>query len=125
MSEPPDQSGASAEGPVEDLEPRAAQVPIAVIRRTTRFSAEVVATMISLASAAFGVVAALAWNTAITSFFNEHFGTNGRLSALFIYAVVVTLIGVVVIVTLGRLAARLKAQPVEFKYPAPPPGHAP
>jgi uncharacterized membrane protein YjjP (DUF1212 family) len=125
MSQPPDERGAAAEGPGDDLEPRAAQVPITVIRRTTRFSAEVVATMISLASAAFGVVAALAWNTAIPSFFNEHFGTNARLSALFIYAVVVTLIGVFVIVTLGRLAARLKAQPVEFKYPGPPPGHAP
>ena len=113
MSEPPTQ---------EPEETPVVQVPRVVIERTTRFSAEVVATMISLASAAFGVVAALAWNTAITSFFNEHFGTATRLSALFIYAVVVTLIGVVVIVLLGRLAGRLKAQPVEFKYPGPPPG---
>jgi Family of unknown function (DUF5654) len=97
-------------------------VPAAeVVRRTTRFSAEVVATMISLASAAFGVVAALAWNTAITTAFNQAFGTAARLSALFIYAVVVTLIGVFVIVLLGRLAGRLKAQPVEFRYPTAPP----
>lgn len=91
-----------------------------VVERTSRFSAEVVATMISLASAAFGVVAALAWNTAITSAFAEAFGTAGRLSALFVYAVAVTLIGVIVIVLLGRLAGRIKAQPLEFKYPGVP-----
>jgi len=93
----------------------------AVVKKTSRFSAEVVATMISLASAAFGVVAALAWNTAITEAFAKAFkGTSGRLSALFVYAVVVTLIGVVVIVFLGRLAARIKAEPREFKYPVGP-----
>ena len=78
--------------------------------------------MIGLASAAFGVVAALAWNSAITAWFNQIFPGQGRarVSALFVYAVVVTLIGVVVIVSLGRLSARLKAEPVEFKYPTPP-----
>jgi uncharacterized membrane protein YjjP (DUF1212 family) len=92
----------------------------AVVKKTTRFSREVVATMISLASAAFGVVAALAWNAAITKWFERFFADTAQISALFIYAVVVTLIGVVVIVLLGRLAARINAQPVEFKYPAVP-----
>jgi hypothetical protein len=94
-----------------------------VVRHTTRFSKEFVATMISLASAAFGVVAALAWNTAITTYFNKHFGeaaTSGKVSALLIYAGTVTLVGVTVIVILGRLATRINAEPVEFKYPAPP-----
>lgn len=91
-----------------------------VVARTSRFSREVVATMISLASAAFGVVAALAWNEAITGWFNETYSKGGRISALFIYAVVVTLVGVVVIVLLGRVAARINAQPVEFRYPAVP-----
>lgn len=91
-----------------------------VVARTTRFSGEVVATMISLASAAFGVVAALAWNEAITGWFNQAFTKGGRISALFVYAVIVTLVGVVVIVLLGRLAARINAQPVEFRYPAVP-----
>ena len=99
-----------------------------VAQKTSRFSREFVATMISLASAAFGVVAALAWNTAITSVFTKAFAENpvsrpittAELSALFIYAVVVTLIGVTVIVLLGRLATRINAQPVEFKYPSIP-----
>ena len=102
----------------------ATEVPVVgeVVKRTTRFSAEVVATMISLASAAFGVVAALAWNTAITRAFERAFGAQsaGTIGLLFVYAVVVTLIGVVVIVLLGRLEGRIKAQPLEFKYPGLP-----
>jgi uncharacterized membrane protein YjjP (DUF1212 family) len=96
-------------------------VPV-VVRKTTRFSREVVATMISLASAAFGVVAALAWNTAITQAFTNWFGERSasEVSALFVYAVLVTVMGVIVIVMLGRLAGRINAEPVEFKYPAPP-----
>jgi uncharacterized membrane protein YjjP (DUF1212 family) len=49
----------------------AAQVMKVMTKKTTRFSREVVATMISLASAAFGVVAALAWNSAITELFAQ------------------------------------------------------
>ncbi len=92
-----------------------------VVRKTTRFSKEVVATMIALASAAFGVVAALAWNSAVTEAFDQYFkNAESRISALFVYAFAVTLVGVVVIVLLGRLAARIQAQPVEFKYPSVP-----
>ncbi|MGH2555819.1 MAG: DUF5654 family protein [Actinomycetota bacterium] len=99
-----------------------------MVQRTTRFSREVVATMIALASTAFGVVAALAWNAAITAWFNNTFGSEvqaqaiatANISALFIYAVVATVVGVVVIVLLGRLAARINAEPVEFKYPVAP-----
>jgi uncharacterized membrane protein YjjP (DUF1212 family) len=98
-----------------------------VVKRTSRFSREVVATMIALASTAFGVVAALAWNAAITAWFNNSFGgelaqaTRGAtVRALFVYAFVATLVGVVVIVLLGRLAAKLNAEPVEFRYPVVP-----
>ncbi len=95
-----------------------------VVQKTSRFSREVVATMISLATAAFGFVAALAWNTAITETFNKAFAdgqqTRAELRALYIYAFVVTMVGVIVIVLLGRLAARLRTEPIEFKYPGIP-----
>ena len=92
-----------------------------VVQQTSRFSKEFVATMISLASAAFGVVAALAWNGAITTWFTHVYPSDStRVTALFIYAGVVTLIGVTVIVLLGRLATRINAEPVEFKYPTAP-----
>ena len=92
-----------------------------MVRSTTRFSREFVATMISLATAAFGVVAALAWNAAITGAVDQWVHTDSnKIGALFVYAVIVTTIGVTVIVVLGRLATRINAEPVEFKYPAPP-----
>ena len=93
-----------------------------VVQKTSRFSREVVATMISLATAAFGFVAALAWNAAITEVFTRAFGqlSTAKISALFIYAIVVTLVGVFVIVLLGRLATRLRTEPIEFKYPGIP-----
>jgi hypothetical protein len=63
-------------------------------------------TMISLASAAFGVVAALAWNSAITALVRQIFGAGGQIVSLFIYAIVITLIAVFVMTSLGRLAER-------------------
>jgi hypothetical protein len=63
-------------------------------------------TMIALASAAFGVVAALAWNGAITALFKQIFGASAEIVGLFIYAVIVTIIAVIVMVWLAGLAAR-------------------
>jgi len=47
-------------------------------------------TMISLASAAFGVVAALAWNSAITVLVKQIFGTGGQIVSLPIYTIIIT-----------------------------------
>jgi len=92
-----------------------------VARHATRYSKEFIATVISLITTAFGVVVALAWNSALTTLFTELFGgTRAEVAALFIYAVVITGFGVAIIMALARLATRLDAQPVEFKYPAKP-----
>ena len=63
-------------------------------------------TMISLASAAFGVVAALAWNSAITALVKQIFGEGGQIISLFVYAIVITVIAVIVMVNLGKVAER-------------------
>ena len=63
-------------------------------------------TMISLASAAFGVVAALAWNSAITALVKELFGSGGQIVSLFLYAIIITVIAVIVMVNLGKMAER-------------------
>lgn len=68
------------------------------------------ATMISLATMAFGVVAALAWNAFITALVTQILGVEGGLIGLLIYAVVVTILAVVVIVWLGRKAERSGAK---------------
>lgn len=68
------------------------------------------ATMISLASAAFGVVAALAWNAFITELVTQVLGAQGGLTGLLIYAIVVTILAVIVIVWLGNMAAKTGAK---------------
>ncbi len=66
-------------------------------------------TMIALASAAFGVVAALAWNSAITALVKQIFGTGAQIVSLFIYAIIVTILAVIVMVQLAKLAERTAA----------------
>lgn len=65
-----------------------------------------IATMISLASVAFGVVAALAWNAFITEAVRQVLPAEGGLLGLFMYALIVTVLAIVVIVWLGRLASK-------------------
>lgn len=69
------------------------------------------ATMISLATAAFGVVAALAWNAFITELVKQVLGVDGGLIGLLIYAIVVTILAVIVIIWLGRMAERSGGKP--------------
>jgi Family of unknown function (DUF5654) len=63
-------------------------------------------TMISLASASLGLVAALAWNEAIKALLAQlHLGDS--LGGLFTYAIVATALAVVVLIWLGRIASRV------------------
>lgn len=63
-------------------------------------------TMIALASASLGLVAALAWNEAIQASL-AMLGIGDDLAGLYTYAVLATVIAVVVLVWLGRMAARV------------------
>ena len=63
-------------------------------------------TMIALASASFGLVAALAWNEAIKGLLAK-LNLGDSLAGLFTYAVLATVIAIVVLVWLGKLAARV------------------
>lgn len=65
-----------------------------------------VQTMISLASASLGLVAALAWNEAIKATLAK-LGLGEELAGLYTYAILATVIAVVVLAMLGRLAARI------------------
>lgn len=66
-----------------------------------------VQTMITLASASLGLVAALAWNEAIKALIKKVLGEDDSLAGLFIYAIIATLIAVVVLLILARAAARV------------------
>ena len=65
-----------------------------------------VQTMIALASASFGLVAALAWNEAIKATL-KLLGLGESLAGLYAYAIMATALAVAVLVVLGRIAARL------------------
>ena len=64
-------------------------------------------TMIMLASASLGLIAALAWNEAIKATILKFLGTGETLAALYTYAILATALPVVVLVLLGKAAARL------------------
>ncbi len=61
-------------------------------------------TMIALMTAAFGLIAALAWNTAIQDLIKLFVPTGRGILPEFIYAIVITIIAVVVINSLAKLA---------------------
>ena len=56
---------------------------------------DVVKALVALITAAFGLVAALAWNTAIQEIFKLVFGDQSGILAMIVYAVVVTVIAVI------------------------------
>jgi hypothetical protein len=66
-----------------------------------------VQTMITLASASLGLVAALAWNEAIKATIKAVLGSAESLSGLFTYAITATVLAIVVLTVLARVAARL------------------
>ena len=69
-----------------------------------------VATMITLASVSFGVIAALAWNSAISDLIKQLLPAGKGIGPEFLYAGIVTIIAVVIMVNLGKLAERTGAK---------------
>ncbi len=67
----------------------------------------IIQTMITLAAASLGLVAALAWNDAIKALIRSVLGGDDSLAGLFIYALLATLIAVVVLLILANAAARV------------------
>lgn len=67
---------------------------------------EVVAKLSILATAAFGLVAALAWNSAIQSWFkNQPLLSKG---GPWVYAIVVTIIAVLVTIWISKVSEKMK-----------------
>lgn len=70
-------------------------------------SKAVIQSMITLAGAALGLVCALAWNDAIKAAMKEMLGEDDSLTGLFIYAGLATLVAVIVLIALGRMAGKI------------------
>jgi hypothetical protein len=71
---------------------------------------EIIEKLASLITAAFGLVAALAWNGAIKAIFAEIFTEAEGLAQMLVYAVVVTIIAVLATLWIGKAAAKAKKE---------------
>lgn len=80
--------------------------------KNNRLHIEIVRQMLTLATSGFGLVAALAWNSVIQEFVNSYIkqwlpGQSGLISLL-IYAVVITVLAVVITLQLSKVLERLE-----------------
>ncbi|MDD2666054.1 MAG: DUF5654 family protein [Methanocellales archaeon] len=70
--------------------------------------AEVIDKLAALITAAFGLVAALAWNDTIKAIFQHVFGTAETISAMLAYSTIVTLLAVFATIQIGKAAEKAK-----------------
>ena len=64
--------------------------------------------MSALIAAAFGLVAALAWNDAIKAIFREVFGPSDQVMPMIMYAIMVTIIAVILTLIIARAVSKAK-----------------
>lgn len=74
-----------------------------------KFKVQLLEAMSSLIIAAFGLVAALAWNEAIKALVAKLFDTGDGLLGLVVYAVIVTVLAVVMTILITRAIKKAKA----------------
>jgi len=67
---------------------------------------EVVEKLAALITAAFGLVAALAWNDTIKAIFKQVFGDQTTVGAMLVYALLVTILAVIATIWIGRVAEK-------------------
>jgi hypothetical protein len=58
----------------------------------------------------FGLVAALAWNGAIKAIFLKVFGESEGIGPMLVYAILVTIIAVIVTIQIGKASERAKKE---------------
>lgn len=72
----------------------------------------VIKNMIVLSTSGFGLVVGLAWNTliqkAVDAYITPYLGKNSGIASLFIYAVVITVIAVIVIMQMTQIQRKLE-----------------
>lgn len=74
--------------------------------KSTEIRKKTLGNIVTLVTTAFGLVAALAWNTAIQTIFSTIFGKQTTIVAMLGYALIVTVIAVVATTYLSRLSEK-------------------
>ncbi len=69
---------------------------------------DVIEKLAALITAAFGLVAALAWNDAIKTIFIQVFGTAESVPAMVGYATIVTIVAVIATIWIGKVSGKAK-----------------
>lgn len=81
------------------------------IRRSMKkIKIEFLKTITKMVSAAFAMVAALAWNTAISEIIKKYLKQGNTLMSWLIYAMIVTLVAVLVGFYLSRVSSKIKEE---------------
>lgn len=80
-------------------------------KKIGKLSQEITIQTLTLASSALGLVAALAWNQAITEYVNvyikPHFAQGSGVISLFIYAIIITGITVIIALQMVKIKEKL------------------
>jgi hypothetical protein len=83
-------------------------------QKETRLDIEIARQMLTLATSGFALVAALAWNSLIQDLVNNYikkwFPQGGSLLSLFIYAVVVTILAVIITLQLSKILQKFESK---------------
>jgi len=69
---------------------------------------EIIEKLAILITSAFGLVAALAWNSAIQEIFKRFFGEASSVTAMLAYAFFVTVVAVAATVWIGKISEKIK-----------------
>jgi len=72
------------------------------------FKVQLLETFAALITAAFGLVAALAWNEAIKAAVASVFNTGDELLGLVVYAIIVTILAVIMTLLIARALGKAK-----------------
>lgn len=76
--------------------------------KSDEFKVQLLETFASLITAAFGLVAALAWNDTIKAVVAEFFQNDGEIVAMLVYAIIVTIIAVIMTLMISRALSKAK-----------------
>lgn len=75
-------------------------------KEAVRVQQEFFKTISGMMTAAFGLVAALAWNDAVKRLIDRYVSSGQGIRSAFIYAAIVTIIAVLITYYLGKIASR-------------------
>lgn len=80
-------------------------------KKKARLSEEIAIQTLTLVSSALGLIAALAWNQAITEYVNvyikPYFAKGSGVISLFIYAIFITIVTVIIAMQMAKIKERL------------------